>query len=102
MVRAAPQQERRYGGVYRAVAEAIEAELDNHRVGHVASVPIFGQWLTQMRDGCPLEVPAYLLPKWTRPRLEPGRPMQTALVSADDRVVLREETTADTVERLGL
>lgn len=90
----------RWAGVYAAVAAAVEAELAADEIGREPRA--YGDWREELVFGASLEVPAYLLPRWARPRLEPGRPMQTALVSADDRVVLREETAADTVERLGL
>jgi hypothetical protein len=65
-------------------------------------IPVFDRWLERMRGGLPVEVPAYLLPRSARPRLEAGMPMPVAEVSADDRVVFREESGAETVERLGL
>lgn len=92
----------RRSGVYEAVREAIEAELTTYRALNVAPTPIFQRWLEQMRARRPVDVPAYLLPTWARPGLEAGRPMQTALVSPDDRVMFREESAAETVERLGL
>ncbi|MCV7382199.1 hypothetical protein H7K38_26650 [Mycobacterium alsense] len=82
--------------------EAIESGLSNYRAVRVAPTPIFDRWLELMRARRPVDVPAYLLPKWARPRLEAGEPMQTARVSADDRVVFRPEDAAETVERLGL
>ncbi|MCV7380258.1 hypothetical protein BST11_26810 [Mycobacterium alsense] len=92
----------RRSGVYEAVMEAIETELSTHRANKVTPTPIFERWLEQMRARRPVDVPAYLLPKWARPRLEAGRPMQTALVSPDGRVLFRAESAAETVERLGL
>ncbi|BBY36318.1 hypothetical protein MMAN_04520 [Mycobacterium mantenii] len=105
MVRKAPQSERQYGGVYAAVAEAIEAEVGMFstytRAGrHIP--PVFEEWRARGVLGATLEVPAYLLPRPSRLRLEPGRPMFVAVVSADDRVSFRAETTVETVERLGL
>jgi hypothetical protein len=89
-------------GAYAAVRAAIQDDLGIYRQSRVQCPPVLEEWLAAMSEGREVAVPAHYLPKSARPPLEAGRPMPTAVVSADDRVTFRAETGAELLARLGL
>ncbi|ORA99828.1 hypothetical protein BST30_23670 [Mycobacterium mantenii] len=88
--------------MYAAVAEAIDEEFRKLAVLGREPEAVWPRWRAMMAYGATVEVPAFLVPREMRPRLEAGRPMLVARVSADDEISFRVETIAEATERLGL
>jgi hypothetical protein len=85
----------RTAGLYKAVIEAHERQLEIHAANRIPALPVIAERLELLRSGASVWVPAHYLPEGARPRLVAGRPGLRALVTPEGVASLRSKTAAE-------